>query len=114
MGRDARRGGRSDRLRRAPAAAARPFPPDSPRAATVGRRTALSTTRTLRDLTTRILHVSPYFPPAIPYGGPPASILGLCQGLQRAGLDIEVVTTTANGKAELPASTSDDDRYDGV
>ena len=62
----------------------------------------------------RILHVSPYFPPAIPYGGPPASILGLCQGLQRAGLDVEVVTTTANGEAELPASTNDGDQYDGV
>jgi len=62
----------------------------------------------------RILHVSPYFPPAIPYGGPPASILGLCQGLQRAGLDIEVVTTTANGEAELPASTGDGDQFDGV
>ena len=28
-----------------------------------------------------MLHVSPYFPPARPYGGPPASVLGLCHGL---------------------------------
>ena len=63
----------------------------------------------------RVLHVSPYFPPAIPYGGPPASVLGLCQGLQRAGVDVEVVTTTANGDAQLPASPSGGgDQYDGV
>jgi glycosyltransferase involved in cell wall biosynthesis len=62
----------------------------------------------------RVLHVSPYFPPAIPYGGPPASVLGLCQGLQRAGVDVEVVTTTANGDAQLAASPATGDRYDGV
>ena len=61
-----------------------------------------------------MLHVSPYFPPAIPYGGPPASVLGLCQGLQRAGVDVEVVTTTANGDAPLPASPAGGDRFDGV
>jgi glycosyltransferase involved in cell wall biosynthesis len=60
------------------------------------------------------LHVSPYFAPALQYGGPPASVLGLCQGLQRAGIDVEVVTTTANGDAQLPASPLDGDRYDGV
>jgi glycosyltransferase involved in cell wall biosynthesis len=62
----------------------------------------------------RVLHVSPYFPPAVPYGGPPASVLGLCQGLQRAGVDVEVVTTTANGDSPLPASPPGGDRYDGV
>ena len=50
-----------------------------------------------------VLHVTAYFPPARPYGGPPASVLGLCQGLQRAGVDVEVVTTTANGRDSLPA-----------
>src|SRR6266545_449482 len=62
----------------------------------------------------RVLHVSPYFPPAIPYGGPPASVLGLCQGLQRAGVDVEVVTTTANGESQLAASAEDGDQYGGV
>ena len=61
----------------------------------------------------RVLHVSPYFPPAFQYGGPPASILGLCKGLQRAGVDVEVVTTTANGDARLPASPGGT-TYDGV
>jgi glycosyltransferase involved in cell wall biosynthesis len=41
-------------------------------------------------------------------------VLGLCQGLQRAGVDVEVVTTTANGDAPLPASPPGGTEYDGV
>jgi glycosyltransferase involved in cell wall biosynthesis len=62
----------------------------------------------------RVLHVSAYFPPARPYGGPPASVLGLCQGLQRAGVDVEVVTTTANGAQSLPPSGPGGEIYNGV
>jgi glycosyltransferase involved in cell wall biosynthesis len=62
----------------------------------------------------RVVHVSAYFPPAFRYGGPPASVLGLCKGLQRAGVDVEVVTTTANGDAPLPASPREGTEYDGV
>ena len=62
----------------------------------------------------RVLHVSPYFPPAFRYGGPPVSILGLCQGLQRAGVDVEVITTTANGPTPLPPSPDGGDEYEGV
>jgi glycosyltransferase involved in cell wall biosynthesis len=62
----------------------------------------------------RVLHVSPYFAPAMQYGGPPASILGLCQALQRAGVEVEVVTTTANGGSPLPASPRGGVRHDGV
>jgi glycosyltransferase involved in cell wall biosynthesis len=62
----------------------------------------------------RVVHVSAYFPPAFRYGGPPASVLGLCQGLQRAGVEVEVVTTTANGDAPLPASPPEGTEYDGV
>ena len=62
----------------------------------------------------RVLHVSSYFPPAYRYGGPPASILGLCHGLQRAGVDVEVVTTTANGEAPLPPSPPEGDRFEDV
>ena len=61
----------------------------------------------------RVVHVSPYFPPAFQYGGPPASVLGLCKGLQRAGVDVEVVTTTANGDMPLPPAPNGTD-YDGV
>ena len=62
----------------------------------------------------RVLHVTPYFPPAVPYGGPPASVLGLCQALQRAGVEVEVVTTTANGRESLAPSPAGGDVYDGV
>lgn len=62
----------------------------------------------------RVLHVSPYFAPALQYGGPPASVLGLCKGLQRAGIDVEVVTTTANGRTPLAPSAADGGEYDGV
>jgi glycosyltransferase involved in cell wall biosynthesis len=62
----------------------------------------------------RVLHVTPYFPPARPYGGPPASVLGLCHGLQRAGVDVEVVTTTANGANSLPPSPPGGEQYDGI
>jgi glycosyltransferase involved in cell wall biosynthesis len=62
----------------------------------------------------RVLHVSPYFAPAWVYGGPPRSVLGLCQGLQAAGIDIEVVTTVANGDRDLPASPAGGDRFEGV
>src|SRR2546430_13590721 len=62
----------------------------------------------------RVLHVSPYFAPAFVYGGPPRSILGLCKGLQHAGVDVEVFTTTANGEKEMPASPPSGDCYDGV
>jgi glycosyltransferase involved in cell wall biosynthesis len=62
----------------------------------------------------RVLHVCAYFPPARPYGGPPASVLGLCHGLQRAGVEVEVVTTTANGAESLPPSAPGGEIYDGV
>jgi glycosyltransferase involved in cell wall biosynthesis len=58
--------------------------------------------------------VSPYFAPAHQYGGPPASILGLCKGLLRAGVDVEVVTTTANGRTPLPPSSPAGTQYEGV
>lgn len=58
--------------------------------------------------------MSAYFAPALQYGGPPASILGLCQGLQRAGVEVEAVTTTANGRDSLPPSPPRGDVYEGV
>jgi len=62
----------------------------------------------------RVFHVTPYFAPAFGYGGPPVSVLGLCQGLQRAGVEIEVFTTTANGAAELPVPIATRSFYDSV
>ncbi len=62
----------------------------------------------------RVVHVTPYFAPAFRYGGPPRSVLGLCQGLQRAGVNVEVVTTTANGADELASSPPEGSEYEGV
>jgi len=61
----------------------------------------------------RVLHVSPYFAPAYRYGGPPRTILGLCRTLARAGADVEVFTTTANGDEPL-AAAPDGVTYEGV
>ena len=62
----------------------------------------------------RTLHVSPYFAPAFRYGGPPRSVLGLCRALDAAGVEVEVLTTTADGPADLPASPPEGSRYEGV
>src|SRR5262245_47648482 len=62
----------------------------------------------------RVLQVTPYFAPAFRYGGPPRSVLGLCQGLQRAGISVEVMTTAANGGDELAASPEEGSEYEGV
>jgi glycosyltransferase involved in cell wall biosynthesis len=61
----------------------------------------------------RVIHVTPYFAPAFRYGGPPRSILGLCQALTKAGVDVEVFTTTANGDEPLPPAPEGTE-YDGV
>jgi glycosyltransferase involved in cell wall biosynthesis len=52
----------------------------------------------------RVLHVAAYFAPAWGYGGPPRSLLALCQAQRDAGIDIEVFTTTADVKDELSAA----------
>lgn len=62
----------------------------------------------------RILHVTPYFAPAFRYGGPPQSILGLCHGLQAAGVDVEVLTTTANANDEISNDLVQRAEYEGV
>ena len=62
----------------------------------------------------RVLHVTPYFAPAFRYGGPPRSVLGLCRALLRAGVEVEVLTTTADGPSELPSSPLEGDLYEGV
>jgi len=62
----------------------------------------------------RILHITPYFAPAFVYGGPPRSVLGLCKGLQRAGVQVEVVTTAANGPTDLAPSPPEGSEYEGV
>ena len=62
----------------------------------------------------RVLHVTPYFAPAFRYGGPPRSVLGLCRALLRQGVEVEVLTTTADGPSELPCSPLEGNVYEGV
>ncbi len=45
----------------------------------------------------KILHVTPYYYPALRYGGPVRSVHGLCKHLARIGHDIEVFTTDLDG-----------------
>jgi glycosyltransferase involved in cell wall biosynthesis len=62
----------------------------------------------------RVVHACAYFAPAFVYGGPPRSVLGLCQAEQQAGIDVRVVTTTANGETELPREIVETRQFDGV
>jgi glycosyltransferase involved in cell wall biosynthesis len=41
-------------------------------------------------------------------------VLGLCRALGRAGVEVEVLTTTADGPADLPVSPPHGSRYEGV
>ena len=60
----------------------------------------------------RVLHITPYFAPAFQFGGPPRSILGLCQGLRRSGVDVEVITIAHDqATASLAGAQS---TYEGV
>ena len=50
----------------------------------------------------KVLQVAAYYAPAFVYGGPPRSIHALCRALGRAGADVQVFTTDANGTHALP------------
>lgn len=49
----------------------------------------------------RVLHVSPSFYPAAQYGGPTTFLLRLVEELARLGVRLDLLTTTADGAAEL-------------
>lgn len=49
----------------------------------------------------KLLFVTPFYRPAYVYGGPTRSIPGLCEGLERQGHTVEVLTTNANGVDKL-------------
>ncbi|MFY7787569.1 MAG: XrtY-associated glycosyltransferase XYAG1, partial [Thermoflexibacteraceae bacterium] len=50
----------------------------------------------------KILHIIPSYKPAFIYGGTTVSVSALCENLAKAGHDLTVYTTTANGTTELP------------
>jgi glycosyltransferase involved in cell wall biosynthesis len=62
----------------------------------------------------RVVHVCAYFAPAFVYGGPPRSIFGLCRAQRDAGIDVRVVTTTANGDSELSEAVVARGEYEGI
>jgi glycosyltransferase involved in cell wall biosynthesis len=62
----------------------------------------------------RVVHVCAYFAPAFVYGGPPRSVLALCGAQRDAGADVRVVTTSANGDAEVSEAVIARGEYDGI
>lgn len=62
----------------------------------------------------KILHIVPSYKPAWIYGGPIMSVSELCQWESRAGQDVTVYTTTANGNVELPVQTGSPIDIEGV
>ncbi|AYL97262.1 XrtY-associated glycosyltransferase XYAG1 [Mucilaginibacter celer] len=62
----------------------------------------------------KILHVVASYKPAYVYGGPIMSVAMLCEQLVKAGQQVEVYTTTANGAAELDVTAGKSINVDGV
>ena len=62
----------------------------------------------------KILHIVPAYKPAYVYGGPTESVSRLCEGLAASGHEVDVYTTTANGKTELDVTPGEVINVDGV
>lgn len=62
----------------------------------------------------KVLHINASYKPAFIYGGPTMSVSMLCEELVRAGTEIMVYTTTANGANELPATINQPINVAGV
>lgn len=61
----------------------------------------------------KVLHISPSYKPASIYGGPIRSISLLCETL-RNRIEIQLLTTTANGRQDLPAQRKEVDGVDVI
>lgn len=62
----------------------------------------------------KILQITAAYKPAYIYGGPTMSVSKLCEALVEAGVETEVLTTTANGKTELEVKPNVAVQIDGV
>ena len=62
----------------------------------------------------KILQINASYKPAWCYGGPTLSVSRLCEQLVKNGCTVEVFTTTANGRAELPVIPNMLQQVDGV
>jgi glycosyltransferase involved in cell wall biosynthesis len=54
----------------------------------------------------KIIQINASYKPALIYGGPTMSVAMLCEQLIIAGIDITVLTTTANGANDLPQQSN--------
>jgi len=62
----------------------------------------------------KILQICAAYKPAYVYGGPTMSVSMLAEQLVKAGVSVEVFTTTANGKTELDVAPSKPINVEGV
>lgn len=63
----------------------------------------------------KLLVVTPFYKPAYVYGGPANSVPALCEGMARAGAQVTVLTTDANGPGRrLPVAANTPLDLDGV
>jgi glycosyltransferase involved in cell wall biosynthesis len=62
----------------------------------------------------KILHLTPSYKPATTYGGPIFSVSKLCEALQTAGHEVQVLSTLANGKTELQIPAGEVQIVEGV
>lgn len=62
----------------------------------------------------RLLHVVPSYLPAVRYGGPIASVHGLCSALAARGHDVHVFTTSVDGDGDSPVPHGTPVELDGV
>jgi glycosyltransferase involved in cell wall biosynthesis len=62
----------------------------------------------------KILQINASYKPAHLYGGPTMSVSKLSEELAKAGCDVNVYTTTANGADELPVAPNTKQSVDGV
>src|SRR5215471_14266543 len=53
--------------------------------------------RDQRSYPLKVLHVTPSFHPAYVYGGTTRSVYDLCRNVLKAGCEVKVLTTDANG-----------------
>lgn len=62
----------------------------------------------------KLLQITAAYKPAYIYGGPTMSVSMLCEALTETEIDVEVLTTTANGKSELNVKPGVSMQIDGV
>lgn len=68
----------------------------------------------LHNLIVHLIHINASYKPAYIYGGPTMSVAKLCETISAQNIDIEVLTTLANGKKELDIKSGSSTSLEGV